>query len=50
MTKESHDRMINMLRDDSLVWSPDFDSIRYSLADYLEAVKDLIAVLEPEEK
>lgn len=50
MTNEEHAKMIRTLRDDTLIWSPDFDAIRLSLANYLEAVQKLVSLLEPEEK
>lgn len=40
-----------MLRDDNLVWSSDFETMRKSLADLLEKANDIdfaVASLEPE--
>lgn len=41
-TKADYASVIKLLRDDNLVWSDDFESVRHSIADLLEACAELI--------
>lgn len=45
------EQAVALLRDDNLVWSSDFETMRKSLADLLEKANDIdfaVASLEPE--